>query len=26
MSGDFEVLEKDAKKAFEGRRLVDDES
>jgi len=26
MSGDFEILEKDAKTAFEGRRLVDDES
>ena len=26
MSGDFEVLEKDAKKAFDGRKLVDDES
>jgi len=24
MSGDFEGLEKEAKKAFEGRRLVDD--
>jgi len=26
MSGDFEVLEKDAKKAYDGRRLVDDSS